>query len=103
VKAVRTLRGCLESLGHHVEEAEPKVDGMQLAPKDFHNPVVRPMRSGTVSAIKRADGLRGTHGFELDTQAMAASHASRASEYVESYLHGAGYTHALANSTSDYD
>ena len=101
VKAVEDAAKLLESLGHHVEQAEPKVDGMQLA-QDF---IVMWFANcaATVEQIKRQTGC-GNSGFELDTLAMVAfGHASRASEYVEGYMRWNDYSRQLGEFHQKYD
>ena len=101
VKAVQDTAKLLESLGHHVEEGEPQVDGMQLA-KDF---IVMwfAQCAATVRTIKAQTGC-GDSGFELDTLAMAAfGNATRASEYVEGYWRWSEYTRKLGEFHQKYD
>jgi amidase len=101
VKAVQDAARLLESLGHQVVEAEPKLDGMQLA-KDF---IVMwfAQCAATVRRIKAETGC-GDSGFELDTLAMAAfGNATRASEYVEGYWRWSEYTLALAEFHQRHD
>jgi amidase len=101
VRAVEDAARLLSSLGHHVEMAEPQIDGMQLA-KDF---LVMWFANcaATVDAVKKQTGS-GNAGFELDTLAMAAfGHATRASEYVEGYLRWNDYARRLAEFHQKYD
>jgi amidase len=101
VKAVEDTARLLESLGHHVEPAEPQLDAAQLA-KDFllmwfANCAV------TVDENKRRTG-RGNDGFEDDTVIMAAfGRALRADEYVAGYLRWNDYTRALGQFHEKYD
>jgi amidase len=101
VKAVREAAKLLESLGHHIEEAAPQIDGMQLA-KDFIM-MWFGQCAATVRQIKQRTGC-GDEGFELDTLAMAAfGEASRASEYVEGYWRWSDYTRQLGEFHQRYD
>lgn len=101
VKAVEDAAKLLASLGHHVEQAEPQIDGMRLA-QDF---ILMWFANcaATVDGVKRQTGC-GNSGFELDTLAMAAfGHATRASEYVEGYLRWNEYTRQLGEFHRKYD
>ena len=101
VKAVRDTAKLLEALGHHVEEAEPAVNGLQLA-KDFVM-MWFAQCAATVRQVKTQTGCSNS-GFELDTLAMAAfGNASRAPEYVEGYLRWSEYTRQLAEFHQKYD
>jgi amidase len=101
VQAVTDAARLLESLGHHVEEAEPAIDGMQLA-QDFITMWFANC-AATVDQVKQQTGC-GNDGFELDTLAMVAfGHASRASEYVASYLRWNEYTRKLGEFHQKYD
>src|SRR6185436_4567586 len=101
VAAVRNAARLLESLGHHVEEAQPDVNGLQLA-QDF---VVMWFANcaATADVIKAQTGC-GNDGFELDTLAMVAfGHASRASDYVAGYMRWNDYTRKLGEFHQKYD
>lgn len=101
VQAVREAAKLLESLGHHVEEAEPDINGMQLA-EDF---IVMWFANcaATVEEIKQQTGCSNSD-FELDTLAMVAfGHASRASEYVAGYLRWNEYARKLGEFHQKYD
>jgi len=99
--AVRAAAKLLESLGHHVEEAEPAIDTMQLS-KDFIL-MWFAQCAATVKRLKEMTGC-GDDGFELDTLAMVAfGNATRAPEYVEGYLRWSDYTRQLDEFHQKYD
>jgi len=101
VIAVKHAAKLLESLGHHVEEAEPIVNGMQLA-QDF-TVMWFANCAATVDLIRQQTGC-GNDGFELDTLAMAAfGRASRASDYVAGYMRWNEYTRKLGEFHQKYD
>lgn len=101
VIAVQKAAQLLGSLGHHVEEATPTVNGMQLA-QDFVTMWFANC-AATVEVIKQQTGC-GDEGFELDTLAMAAfGRASRAHEYVASYMRWNDYTRKLGEFHQKYD
>lgn len=101
VQAVENAAKLLESLGHHVEEGEPAINGMQLA-KDFITMWFASC-AATVDAIRRQTGS-GNNGFELDTLVMATfGRASRANEYVEGYLRWNDYSRQLGEFHQQYD
>ncbi|HUR41158.1 MAG TPA: amidase [Verrucomicrobiae bacterium] len=101
VKAVEDAAKLLESLGHHVEEAEPAIDGMQMA-QDF-TVMWFANCAATAEAIRRQTGC-GDEGFELDTLAMGAfGRASRASDYVSGYLRWNDYSRKLGEFHQKYD
>jgi len=82
VEAVRRTARQLEALGHHVEEAEPAVDGIALA-KSFLT-----MYLGQVAANMRyCRSLGATDDqFELDTRALGLlGEALAAGEYVSQH------------------
>jgi amidase len=101
VKAVTETAKLLESLGHHVEGAEPPINGLLLA-QDFITMWFANC-AATVEEIKRQTGC-GNSGFENDTLAMMAfGHAARASEYVEGYLRWNEYSRQLGEFHQKYD
>ncbi|HXG28131.1 MAG TPA: amidase [Nevskiales bacterium] len=101
VRAVRETAQLLASLGHHVEGAEPEINGLQLA-EDFITMWFANC-AATVDEIKKQTGC-GDSGFELDTLAMVAfGHASRASEYVAGYLRWSDYARKLGEFHQKYD
>jgi amidase len=80
IAAVTDAARLLESLGHHVEEAEPEIDGRQLS----RNWMVMwfAQIAPIIDQVKAETGC-GNDGFEIDTRAMAAlGRALRADEYV---------------------
>lgn len=101
IEAVRRSARLLESLGHHVEEAEPAIDGLQMG-KDFITMWFANC-AATVDLIRAQTGC-GRDGFELDTLAMAAfGHVGRASDYVAGYLRWNDYARQLAEFHQRYD
>ncbi|MGH8443905.1 MAG: amidase [Solimonas sp.] len=101
IQAVHNTVRLLESLGHHVEEAAPAIDGMQLG-KDFITMWFATC-AATMDDIKRRTGC-GNEGFELDTRAMAAfGHVTRANTYVEGYMRWNEYSRRLGEFHQRYD
>ncbi len=101
IKAVEEAAKLLESLGHHVEEGEPAVDGMQLA-QDFIMMWFGHM-AADVNRIKRLTGC-GDEGFEADTLLMAAfGRTVSARDYLEGLLHWHDYSRQLAEFHQQYD
>jgi len=101
VEAVRSTAALLEGLGHHVDEAEPEVDGTALARCFMH------MYFGQVAAYideaKRATGASDAD-FELDTRALGMfGRALSAGEYVSSRKHWNEFARALGRFHQTYD
>ncbi|MBL6752501.1 MAG: amidase [Nevskia sp.] len=99
--AVADCARLLESLGHHVEEAVPQIDGLALA-RDFLT-----MWFAQLAAqvdLLRAQTGSGAGGFELDTRAMAAlGRTLRANEYVAAHNRWNGFARALGDFHQRYD
>ncbi|WP_043114285.1 amidase [Solimonas soli] len=101
IQAVTQAARLLETLGHHVEEANPDIDGMQLG-KDFITMWFATC-AATFDDIKRRTGC-GNDAFEIDTRAMAAfGRATRANAYVEGYMRWNDYARRLGEFHQRYD
>ncbi|HEU0195731.1 MAG TPA: amidase [Nevskiaceae bacterium] len=101
VAAVQEAAKLLESLGHHVEEAEPSIYGPQIG-EDFLR-MWFPNVAATVAEVRAATHC-GDAGFELDTLAMAAfGRAMSAQEYVEGYVRWNDYQRSLGEFHERYD
>lgn len=101
IKAVENTAKLLESLGHHIEEGEPDVDGLQLA-EDFIT-MWFAQCAATVDEVRAQTGC-GDEGFEDDTLLMAAfGRATRASDYFKGYLRWNDYSRQLAEFHQQYD
>lgn len=101
IEAVRDTAHLLERLGHHVEEAEPEIDGPALA-RCFIN-----MYFGQVAAnmeeAKHATGATDAD-FELETRALGMfGKALSAGEYVSSRKQWNGFARALGRFHQTYD
>ena len=101
VAAVEDAARLLESLGHKVEQASPKMDmlamSMDWLSMWFAN------CAASVDWVREETGC-GNDGFELDTLAMAAfGHATSAPDYVRGYQRWQGYSRALAEFHQQYD
>lgn len=97
VAAVQAAARLLESLGHHVEEAAPAVDGGDLA-RAFLT-----MYLGHVAADMAATGAPDS-AFELETAALGwLGRALPAGDYVTSLRKWNGYCRALAKFHETYD
>lgn len=93
VAAVQDAARLLESLGHDVEEAEPAIDGMQLA-QDFILTWFANC-AATIEEIRRQTGC-GDAGFELDSRVMATfGRAIRGHEYVAGHMRWSDYCRQL--------
>ncbi|WP_297905149.1 amidase [Metallibacterium sp.] len=102
VDAVRATARLLESLGHHVEEAAPRIDGMAL----MHAYLM--LYFGEVAAQVRE--LRALHPqarvtqLEPTTRALAAiGEAISAGEYMRSHHHWNDFGRALGDHFTHYD
>lgn len=100
VRATQATAKLLESLGHHVEEAEPAIDGLALAKSYFT------MYLGQVAtdlAQCRAMGAKDSD-FELDTRAIGMlGEALSVAEYVSHTRKWNSYARALGGYFQDYD
>lgn len=101
LRAVESAAQLLSSLGHHVEQAEPKIDGQALA-RDFLGTWFAQM-AAQVDLVRAATGC-GDDGFELDTLAIAAlGRTMSAPEYVAGYMRWNLYSWQLAEFFADHD
>lgn len=101
IEATEHTARLLESLGHHVEHAEPAVDGMQLA-RDWLLMWFVQVAVMVGEVQKRFN--TSANGFELDTRAMAhIGRSMSACEYLASYNRWKDYRYALATFHADYD
>lgn len=100
-RAVEQTAELLLSLGHQVEEAEPALDGAQLA-RDFLTMWFAHC-AATIDHVKVLTGS-GDDGFELDTRAMAAlGRLQRASDYVIAHERWGGYLRSLSDFYGRHD
>lgn len=91
----------LVSLGHHVEEAQPDLDGMQLA-KDFITTWFSQC-AYTVQQFKRDFGVQDAD-FELDTLAIAAFGAkATALDYIHNLNNWGNYVKKMNYFFDQYD
>jgi amidase len=101
VRAVKEAAQLLEKLGHHVEEAAPEVDGMELA-KSYVTMYFGQV-AASVADAKAKTGARD-EDFELDTRALALLGRSvSAGEYVTQRKKWNDFTRALGRFHQRFD
>jgi amidase len=101
VAAVEDAARLLSSLGHHVEAAEPTIDGHALA-KDFLQAWFC-MQTTLVADVRQQTGAPVTD-FETDTRIMAAlGQATSGPELMAGQMRWHGYTQSLADFHGRYD
>ena len=101
IQAIQHTVKLLESLGHHVEEAKPQIDGMQLA-KDFITTWFSQC-AYTVNQVKQQLGA-SDRDFELDTLAIAAFGAkSSAMDYIHNLNNWGTYVAKMNQYFDQYD
>ena len=101
VRAVRETAKLLESLGHHVEEAAPEIDGLALA--RCYLTMYYGQTAAAVAHVAELTGAR-EQAFELDTRALAAfGRALTAGEYVASRQHWNDFLRAMGRFHSRFD
>ncbi|WP_295681487.1 amidase [uncultured Nevskia sp.] len=101
VRAVHETAKLLESLGHHVEEASPEIDGEALA-----RCYLTMYYGQTAATVDHACELSGANesAFELDTRALAAFGRSlTAGEYVASRQRWNDFLRAMGRFHSRFD
>ncbi len=101
IRAVLDSARLLEGLGHHVEEAAPEIDGLDLA-----RCYLTMYYGQTAAAVDHACRLAGVResAFELDTRALAMFGRSlTAGEYVASRQRWNGFMRALGRFHARYD
>ena len=101
VAAVEDAARLLESMGHKVERASPKLNMLDMS-MDWLSMWFANC-AANVDWVREETGC-GNDGFELDTLAMAAfGHATSAPDYVRCYQRWQGYSRALAEFHQQYD
>ena len=99
--ATRQAAMRLETLGHHVEEAAPAIDGGLLA--RCYMTLYFGHAAATVAGIRRQTGAR-TEAFEADTNALAMlGRALSAGGFVAMREHWNGFARALAAYHARFD
>ncbi|TXH02858.1 MAG: amidase [Nevskiaceae bacterium] len=101
VQAVQDAARLLESLGHTVVEAEPKIDGAALA-ESFLTMYLGQV-AATVAEARERTGARETV-FEMDTRALALLGRSLpAGDYVRAHRRWNDFARALGRFHEQYD
>lgn len=101
IQAIQQTAKLLTSLGHHVEEAKPQIDGMQLA-KDFITTWFSQC-AYTVEQVKQQLGATD-RDFELDTLAIAAFGAkASAMDYIHNLNNWGTYVAKMNQYFEKYD
>jgi amidase len=101
IAAVEKTAQLLSELGHHVEPAEPEIDGIALA-RDFLR-VWFAQLAVQIESVRRRWGA-SAHDFELDSLAMAAvGRARSAVDYAASYIRWGEYGVRLGEFLARYD
>ncbi len=101
IAAVHDAAALLATLGHHVEEASPAIDGEQLA-EDFLIPWFA-FVAATVDEIRSKTGAT-RRDFEPDTRAMAdVGRSVSAAEFLQIQERWQTYVNALARFHAHYD
>ncbi len=101
VAAVEDAARLLSSLGHHVEPAEPAIDGMALS-KDFLQAWFC-LQAVLVAEVRRQTGAPIT-AFETDTRIMAALGSGTSGlDLVSGHMRWHTYTQALADFHGRHD
>jgi amidase len=101
VQAVEQTAKLLLDLGHHVEQAEPAIDGPKLA-RDF----LGVWYAQLAHLMQEARDLYGasTRDFELDSLAMeAVAHGRSAGDYANQYVRWTEYGYRLGLFLERYD
>ena len=101
IQAIQNTAKLLESLGHHVEQAKPQIDGMQLA-KDFITTWFSQC-AFTVNQVKQKFNAKDSD-FELDTLAIAAFGAkASAVDYINNLNNWGIYVSQMNHFFDHYD